>query len=86
MSLKYGLSLTFSILVLLYPMLDFRNEFHEDHIYPGSLFTKRKLLKRNVPKDEIDECIENYNYIGSIQLLEGNINRQKLDTEFDKWV
>ncbi len=86
LNLKYNQSLTFSILVLLYPTLDFRNKFHEDHIHPKSLFTNTKLSKRNLDKEDIKVYREKVNCIGNIQLLEGSTNHQKSDKDFDIWV
>ena len=40
LKLKYGKSETLSVLMLLYPSLDFSNKFHEDHMYPRSKFKK----------------------------------------------
>jgi uncharacterized protein with ParB-like and HNH nuclease domain len=51
---KYGQSFTFSVLTLLYPQLDYRNQFHVDHIFPKSLFTASKLRKRGVSDADID--------------------------------
>ncbi|MFC1906755.1 DUF262 domain-containing protein [Chloroflexota bacterium] len=39
---KYGGRYTFLVLSLLYPNLDYRNQFHQDHIYPRSFFFKCK--------------------------------------------
>ena len=45
---KYGQGFTFSVLSLLYPHLDYNNQFHIDHIFPKSLFTRTKLRKRGI--------------------------------------
>ena len=74
---EYGKKYTFSVLALLYPTLDYNNLFHQDHIHPRSLFTKRKLLERGVREEDIDFCLENYNKIPNLQLLEGSINTSK---------
>ena len=41
----------FATLALLYPSLDFRNQFHQDHLHPKSIFTRAQLLKRGVPPE-----------------------------------
>ena len=73
----YGTRLTFSVLALLYPNIDFRNHFHQDHIFPKSLFAKTKLQKAGVPEDQIDEFISCRDKIANLQLLEGVQNQQK---------
>ena len=83
---KYGQPSTFSILALLYPSLDFRNKFHIDHIFPKSAFTQRKLKKRGVAENDIEEYMSLYDYIGNLQLLEALPNIQKQDRDFDVWL
>jgi len=83
---KYGQPSTFSILALLYPSLDFRNKFHIDHIFPKSAFTQRKLKKRGIAEDDIEEYMGLYDYIGNLQLLEALPNIQKQDKDFDNWL
>ena len=83
---QYGQSYTFSVLSLIYPSLDFRNTFHQDHIYPKSLFTRGKLLKAGVEEDKIDAFIQRVNRIGNIQLLEAIPNIEKSACPFDLWI
>jgi uncharacterized protein with ParB-like and HNH nuclease domain len=82
---KYGQNFTFSILSLLYPSFDFRNRFHIDHILPKSFFTRRKLRKKGIPEDQIENYLDYYNYLGNLQLLEEIPNIEKRDIEFEKW-
>jgi uncharacterized protein with ParB-like and HNH nuclease domain len=83
---QYGQSYTFSVLSLIYPSLDFRNTFHQDHIYPKSLFTRGKLLKAGVEEEKVDEFIQRVNRIGNIQLLEAIPNIEKSARPFDLWI
>ncbi|SEF61344.1 Uncharacterized conserved protein, contains ParB-like and HNH nuclease domains [Caloramator fervidus] len=84
---EYGKKYTFSVLALLYPTLDYNNLFHQDHIHPKSFFTSReKLLKLGVKPEDIDFCLENYNKIPNLQLLEGNINMSKSAKPFIEWL
>lgn len=69
----------FSLLSLLYPGMDFRNEFHIDHVFPAALFSKTKLRNAGVPDDQVDELIDAYNRLPNLQLLEGPINQSKQD-------
>jgi len=83
---KYGQGFTFSVLSLLYPQLDYNNQFHIDHIFPKSKFTKAKLIKAGIKIEDIETFLDYFNYIGNLQLLEAVPNIQKKDMEFDKWL
>ena len=83
---KYGQAYTYSILSILYPTLDFKNKFHEDHIFPKTMFTEKKLLKQGVLNSKIEFYLNNYNYLANLQLLEGVPNQEKSKTPFDKWI
>lgn len=83
---KYGQKQTFSVLALLYPTLDFRNKFHQDHIFPKSFFTDKKLNKKGIEDGKIEFYLNNFNYLANLQLLEGIPNQEKSDTDFKKWL
>lgn len=82
--LDYGYTDTniFSILQLLYPNLDYRNNFHIDHIFPKSKFNKKYLDTFGLKMENVYKC----NYLGNLQLLEGAQNIQKSDMEFLEWI
>jgi hypothetical protein len=82
-------SLCFSILALLYPHLDYRNgDFHKDHVFAESFFTKKKLRSLGVDEDKFELYLkpENYNSILNLQLLDGNENKSKQDAELQDWI
>ena len=83
---KYGHGDILVILSIMYPWADLRNNFHIDHIFPKSAFTQKKLEKRGIKTDDIDDFLENYNYIGNLQLLEAIPNIEKNNTDFDVWL
>tara|TARA_R110001583_G_C5623729_1_gene406460 strand:- start:161 stop:1921 length:1761 start_codon:yes stop_codon:yes gene_type:complete len=83
---KYGQGFTFSILSLLYPQLDYNNQFHIDHIFPKSLFTKAKLRKRGISEDNIETFYDWFNYLGNLQLIGAIPNIEKKDIEFKTWL
>lgn len=83
---KYGHGDTLVIMSILYPWADLRNNFHVDHIHPKSGFTKKKLQKRGISEESIEFYLENYNYIGNLQLLESIPNIEKSNMDFDKWI
>ena len=79
----------FSILSLLYPNLDYKNNnFDKDHLHPISKFTKDEIEKLN-----LDETIKNeyfqaniYNGIYNLQMLDANENKSKSDLSLKDWV
>jgi len=83
---KYNQKHTFAILTLLYPHLDYNNQFHKDHIFPKDLFKRRTLKKKGFSKEKIDFYMNNYNYIGNLQLLPGSYNASKNNKEFKQWL
>lgn len=83
---KYGHGDTLVIMSILYPWADLRNNFHVDHMHPRSGFTKKKLQKCGISEDSIEFYLENYNYIGNLQLLESIPNIEKSNMDFDKWI
>lgn len=83
---KYGNGDTLVILSILYPWADLRNNFHIDHIFPKSLFTRKRLERKGIKGEEINKYIEKYNYIGNLQLLEAIPNIEKNNKEFDIWL
>ncbi|OGO20597.1 MAG: hypothetical protein A2144_02835 [Chloroflexi bacterium RBG_16_50_9] len=87
LSAKYGGRYTFLVLSLLYPNLDYRNQFHQDHIYPKSFFTsRRRLTSKGIPQENQDFYMNNYNYLANLQLLEGSPNQEKSDSDFQQWL
>ncbi|MBE1426525.1 uncharacterized protein with ParB-like and HNH nuclease domain [Desulfomicrobium macestii] len=78
----------FSILALLYPNLDYRNnDFHKDHLHSASSFTQNNAKILNLSPD--DKCIflskEWNNSIINLQLLDSNENMSKQDKSLSTW-
>lgn len=83
---QYAQAYTYSVLAYIYPSLDFRNKFHQDHIFPKKLFTRKRLEKRGIKPGDIEFYLDNYNYLANLQLLEGIPNQEKSGKEFDAWI
>ena len=83
---QYGNAFTYSILATIYPSLNFRGKFHEDHIFPKSIFTEKKLRKMGISEEDIQFYLDNYNCIANLQLLEGIPNQEKSKKMFDEWI
>lgn len=82
----YGEAYTYSVLAFLYPTLDFRNKFHQDHIFPKKMFTKNRLSKAGIKDGEIDFFMQKFNSLANLQLLEGVPNQEKSGKDFDAWL
>lgn len=79
LNLKYAGQRTFAVLSVLYPGLDLGKKFHEDHIFPRSLFTRKKLVAAGVPTDKVDDFLDAFNLLPNLQLLAGTANIEKQD-------
>ena len=71
----------FSILSILYPNLDYKNNnFHKDHLYAETLYDKLSdELKSKIP-------FKIYNSIINLQMLDSNENKSKNSKPLDIWV
>ena len=83
---KYGNGDTLMVMSILYPWADLKNNFHIDHVHPKTMFTRKKLSKSGIPDDQIDFYLDNYNYLGNLQLLEATPNEEKKATPFKEWI
>lgn len=83
---EYGEPYTYSVLSFLYPNLDFRQRFHQDHIFPRALFKKSNLLSAGLSDGQVDFCLSNVNSLANLQLLEGIANQEKSQTAPDEWI
>jgi len=83
---QYGESNTYTILALLYPWLKFDQHFHMDHIFPRSMFKPKTLRKFGIPKEKWDLWLDHRDDLGNLQLLQGMVNQNKTDKEFEAWL
>jgi len=86
MDYQWGQKYTFPVLALLYPTLDFRNKFHIDHIFPRSIFTEKRLIKRGIPQEKVWNYISGRDSLANLQLLEGLPNQEKSGKDFEDWI
>jgi len=84
--LKYGQGDTLVVMSLLYPWADLHNLFHIDHIFPRAEFTESRLKRKGIVGEKAQQpFLDNFNYIGNLQLLEGLDNISKKDKDFKEW-
>ena len=76
-SLEYGDKRVFPLLSLLFPFVDLRNQFHVDHVFPISRFTRTRLLQAGVIEEAVTEYKTLANQLPNLQLLEGAFNNEK---------
>lgn len=79
----------FSLLSLLYPNLDYKNNnFHKDHLHPISKFNKKEIDKLNLTDDIKSEYFQPCVYDGlyNLQMLDANENMSKNDLDLKEWI
>ena len=84
--MEYGDKRMFALLSLLFPFVDLRNQFHIDHVYPISRFTRAKLSKAGFDEDHIEQLARHANQLPNLQLLEGAINNEKRAAMPAEWL
>jgi len=82
----YGEGNTFTILALLYPWLKYDQHFHMDHIFPRSMFKPKILRKKGIPEEKWNLWLDYKDDLGNLQLLQGKVNQNKADKEFEDWL
>jgi hypothetical protein len=71
----------FSILALLYPNLDYKNNnFHKDHLHPETAF------KSMDKETQVKFDWKTYNSILNLQMLDANENMSKNGKDLSSWV
>ena len=78
---------TFGLLALLSPFIDLqRHQFHVDHIFPRSRFTRKRLHDAGITAEEVDEFMDCADRIANLQLLDGTRNMEKQTTLPAEWI
>ena len=77
----------FALLALLSPFIDFqRHQYHVDHIFPKSRFTRKRLRDAGIAAEEVDVFVDCADRIANLQLLDGASNIEKQATLPAKWI
>ncbi|HFN9950909.1 TPA: DUF262 domain-containing protein [Enterococcus faecium] len=78
---------SFALLSVVFPTIDLKNKFHQDHIFPSSKYKNKKNLREiGYSEEEISFIIEHVDTIVNLQLLEGVPNTEKSNKYFDEWI
>jgi uncharacterized protein with ParB-like and HNH nuclease domain len=87
LSIAYGKRRTFLALSLLYERTNWGTlEYHQDHIFPRSLFTKEHLEAAGVPPEKWARYGELRDRLGNLELLLSYENEEKSDKPFGEWI
>jgi len=86
LELKYAGQRTFPVLALLYPGLDLSKEFHEDHIFPRSRLTPKRLTSANLSVEQAAEIVSARDLLPNLQLLGGIPNVEKRAEPPAEWL
>lgn len=86
LDMSYGDKRTFLLLSMLFPHVDLNNQFHVDHVFPISRFTSSKLTKAGFSEEEQEEMQDWANTVANLQLLEGQLNKEKNATLPKAWL
>ena len=84
--MRYGNSLTFALLSLLFPFVNLRDNFHVDHIFPSARFTDRRMKDAGVAEDKVSCFKERKDGLANLQLLPGEVNTEKNATMPAAWL
>ncbi|HCR3173009.1 TPA: DUF262 domain-containing protein, partial [Enterococcus faecalis] len=75
---------SFTLLSVIFPAIDLKNKFHQDHIFPSSKYKNKKNLREiGYSEEEITFIVEHIDTIVNLQLLEGIPNTEKNNKYFD---
>lgn len=86
LNLQYGKAKTYCALTLLYPGLNYTFKYHQDHIHPKSLFSKRYMRKHGFTEEQIGAYNGLVNGLANLQLLHSTTNVEKSNKPFEEWL
>lgn len=87
LDIEYGRANSYTALSLLYPGINGTMRFHQDHIFPKSLFNHKKLIEKGFSDfEQREKMIRCHNKIGNLQLLQATTNIEKSNLEFQDWL
>ena len=71
---------SFTLLSVIFPAIDLKNKFHQDHIFPSSKYKNKKNLREiGYSEEEITFIVEHIDTIVNLQLLKRYNSNEELD-------
>ena len=87
LEISYGKQQTFLALSLLYDDNNWGTlHFQQDHIFPKSLFSEKRMNEEGIKPYLQDRYINSMNSIGNLQLLLPIEHKDQLAKDFDEWI
>jgi uncharacterized protein with ParB-like and HNH nuclease domain len=87
LNLRYGRQLTFLGLSLLYDDKDWGTKtFHQDHVFPRSLFSKQEMSIRGIDSEQQFRYQMLADRVGNLELLSLEENEEKSNQDFERWL
>lgn len=87
LNINYGTKYSFLVLSLLYPDRDWKDKrYQEDHIFPKSEFTLKRLEARGYDGGKINKYRKYFNTILNLELLNDTENLEKSSQDFSSWI
>nr|QNT35592.1 hypothetical protein HCAOCCDF_00040 [uncultured Methanosarcinales archaeon] len=87
LNINYSTKYSFLVLSLLYPNRDWKgNKYQEDHIFPKTEFTPKRLEARGYDEETINKYRRYFNTILNLQLLTDKENLEKSSQDFGLWI
>jgi uncharacterized protein with ParB-like and HNH nuclease domain len=87
LEISYGKQNTFLALSLLYDNNSWgSSQFHQDHIFPKSLFTKERMSRAGISPEQQERYRVLKDQIGNLELISSHENEKKLSEDFDIWI
>ena len=84
--MDYGDKRMFALLTSLFPFVDLRNQFHIDHVFPISRFSRAQMRETGFQEGSIDTMARRANELPNLQLLEGAMNNEKRAAMPNEWL
>jgi len=82
----YASDRIFPLLSLLFGVVDTVRHVHIDHVFPISRFSAAKLARAGITAEKHSDWLERANSLPNLQLLEGQVNQEKLAKLPGEWL
>ncbi|MUO11785.1 DUF262 domain-containing protein, partial [Enterococcus faecalis] len=78
---------SFTLLSVIFPAIDLKNKFHQDHIFPSIIYKNQKILREiGSSEEEITFIFNKFDTFVNLQLLDVIPNTEKIHKYFVVWI